>query len=126
MQIASIAVDTQAIDEFYMVKDAVWRRAWSARPVGRRRQFHCIGCLETRLECTLTRANFIAVPLNELDGLFIKSARLLRARQRAKLELETAERLAAGLHCLCSQQPKDRQRAITVIGLTPARCIAPI
>jgi hypothetical protein len=40
-------VDTQDIGEWYMVKDEVWAAAW---PKGSKREFLCIGCLETRLE----------------------------------------------------------------------------
>jgi hypothetical protein len=46
-------VDTDAIDEYYMVYDPVWQQA-AADTAGHL----CIGCLEHRLDRTLTAADF--------------------------------------------------------------------
>jgi hypothetical protein len=71
-------VDTQDIGEWYMVKDEVWAAAW---PKGSKREFLCIGCLETRLGRRLTSDDFTDATINEFKeyapGIgFKKSERL--------------------------------------------------
>jgi hypothetical protein len=46
--------------EHYMVLDDVW----AASGLGPNGGFLCVGCLETRLDRTLTPADFLACPLN--------------------------------------------------------------
>ncbi|MCX5045180.1 hypothetical protein OG921_18600 [Aldersonia sp. NBC_00410] len=55
-------VDTDAIDEYYMVHDALWREA----AAGERAQL-CIDCLEARLGRTLTAADFTDAEVNSVD-----------------------------------------------------------
>jgi hypothetical protein len=55
-------VDTQDIGEWYMVKDEVWAAVWPKRS---KREFLCIGCLETRLGRCLTSDDFTDSPINE-------------------------------------------------------------
>jgi len=47
--------------EWYMVTDDVWETARAPETI-----ILCIGCLETRLGRTLTRADFTDAPLNDL------------------------------------------------------------
>jgi hypothetical protein len=63
-------VDTDAIDEYYMVHDEVWLQA---APDGKGQL--CIGCLEERLGRTLTAADFTIAEVNS-PGLGARSARL--------------------------------------------------
>lgn len=63
-------VDTDAIDEYYMVHDALWREG----AAGDRAQL-CIGCLEARLGRTLTAADFTDAEVNSVD-LARRSTRL--------------------------------------------------
>lgn len=73
-------VDTDAIDEYYMVVDSVWDEAT------RGMDGHlCIGCLEIRLGRTLHSADFTDRPVNTTDQLR-RSARLasrLRSQREA-------------------------------------------
>ena len=68
--------DTNTIDEYYVVRDAVWREAHPAR-LG----MLCIGCLEGRLGRRLTTADFPEAPLNDPTDLVFgpigRSRRLL-------------------------------------------------
>jgi hypothetical protein len=59
---ADCGVDTNAIGEWYMVKDDVWEQAWAGRrrlPYGQ--EILCIGCLEQRLGRTLMNCDFMRV-----------------------------------------------------------------
>src|SRR5262249_17820365 len=62
-------VDAGAIDEYYMVKDDLWKRA------GKRR-YLCIGCLEERIGRKLTPDDFTDCPLNHEQRIFARSGRL--------------------------------------------------
>lgn len=62
--------DTCDVNEYYMVRDHLWRKA-----VPKRTGMLCIGCLETRLGRTLTKADFTDVPVNK--GWCPQSPRLL-------------------------------------------------
>jgi hypothetical protein len=64
---ADCGAGTLAIGDFYMVKDDIWRRAWSIRRGNYEmpgQQFLCIGCLEHRLRYTLTRDGSIDALVN--------------------------------------------------------------
>lgn len=63
-------VDTGAIDEYYMVLDAVWIEAGGGKP---HRGLLCIGCLEKRLGRQLRAYDFLDCPLNHMTKM---SARL--------------------------------------------------
>jgi hypothetical protein len=84
---ADCEVGTHTINEYYMVKDAVWRRAW----VGRRQWWHdrlgldmlCIGCLERRLGRTLAQRDFIDCPVNTDGEEFPNKSARLRDRMNA-------------------------------------------
>jgi hypothetical protein len=67
---ADCGVGTNTLDEYYMVQDELWERAWA----GRRKSWHgkvpgteilCIGCLEKRIGRTLCRDDFTDVPAND-------------------------------------------------------------
>ena len=49
--------------EYYMVHKHVWEAATDGRPAS----FLCIGCLESRLGRTLTRADFSAASVNWIE-----------------------------------------------------------
>jgi hypothetical protein len=72
-------VDTQDIGEWYMVKDEVWAAAWLKRS---KREFLCIGCLETRLGRRLTSDDFIDAPINQFqeNALGLEKSQRLFAR----------------------------------------------
>ncbi len=57
-------VDTDAIDEYYMVADPVWKQA--AKGVD---GHLCIGCLERRLGRTLHSGDFTDRPVNTTSQL---------------------------------------------------------
>jgi hypothetical protein len=67
LRCADCQVDTGATGEWYMVRDAVWERAWpgTSQPDYVRtydepcRYILCIGCLEARLGRELTRQDFV-------------------------------------------------------------------
>jgi hypothetical protein len=89
------SIGTIAIDEWYMVDNAVWERAWAGRQraaPGLRKYYDkrdlndaqpllfeqldrfvyeggqeilCIGCLEKRIGRTLCRTDFLDVPIND-------------------------------------------------------------
>lgn len=64
-------VDTDAIDEYYMVQFEIWK---TSVPKWAQRGILCIGCLEDRVGRELTTEDFIEAPVNyTLD----KSERLL-------------------------------------------------
>lgn len=71
--------NTLFMNEYYMVTDEVWNQA-SAVPNSKGSTSHrgmlCIGCLESRIQRTLTKADFPDYPINSLD-MFYKSERLL-------------------------------------------------
>jgi endogenous inhibitor of DNA gyrase (YacG/DUF329 family) len=78
---ADCGVGTWAINEYYMVKDRIWKQAWA----GRRKSYHgkvpgqeilCIGCLEKRIGRILRRADFISAPINDPEQCTL-SQRLL-------------------------------------------------
>jgi hypothetical protein len=63
-------VGTITTNEWYMVDNSVWNRAWA----GRRKSYHakipgqeilCIGCLEKRIGRTLCRTDFTDAPIND-------------------------------------------------------------
>jgi len=56
------AVNTIAIDEYYMVHDHLWERAGMATDGG----MLCIACLETRLGRDLKRTDFTDAPINQV------------------------------------------------------------
>jgi hypothetical protein len=56
-------IDTDALDEDYMVLDEVWRTA-HPEEAGRL----CVGCLEARLGRTLHRADFPRYVLSSFDA----------------------------------------------------------
>lgn len=62
-------------DEYYMVKDTVWKAAKMRSNNG----MLCIGCLETRLGRRLMAADFIGAPIN---FIFPSSKRLQEAKER--------------------------------------------
>jgi hypothetical protein len=68
------SVDTNAIDEYYMVTDDLWAKAASAFSSNGRGML-CIGCLEKAIGRTLLPTDFKRVPLNY--GWFGQSARLV-------------------------------------------------
>src|SRR5262245_46141152 len=66
---ADCGVGTHSIDEYYMVKDHVWKEAWPG-PIKSwhwvpGQQILCIGCLEQRLGRTLVRTDFADAPIND-------------------------------------------------------------
>lgn len=63
-------VDTDVIDEYYMVHDHVWLSSG----IGLNDGMLCVGCLERRIGRTLTAADFTDAPINR--GLFPYSRRL--------------------------------------------------
>ena len=67
-------VDTQEIDEYYMVDWPVWEEATGGIYGGPPNGMLCIGCLETRLGRELTPDDFLPAPINQ--GFFPQSARL--------------------------------------------------
>ena len=67
-------VDTIEADEYYRVRDDVWRGA-APEDAPTIAIFLCIGCLEARIGRRLVPADFVDVPVNRPPGLF--SARLL-------------------------------------------------
>lgn len=67
---ADCGVDTSAIDEYYMVIDAVWLQTGLTKTCG----MLCIGCLETRLGRRLVPADFLDAPINQ--GFFTLSERI--------------------------------------------------
>jgi hypothetical protein len=69
-------IDTAELDEYYLVRDEVWREA---NPQGD--GMLCISCLEKRLGRELTHDDFAFVPLN-LIALF-RGSDLLRERMDA-------------------------------------------
>lgn len=69
------STNTHAIDEYYMVKDPVWKEA------GMTKGMLCIGCLETRLRRELTFEDFTPAPIN-LVGVFFKQSKRLYDRLR--------------------------------------------
>jgi len=80
--------DTIAIGEYYIVRDEVWALAWPGyhnprhgKLLGER--VLCIGCLENRLGRTLTRADFVDVPANDLNNPEYHFSDRLRARLSA-------------------------------------------
>jgi hypothetical protein len=68
---ADCGVGTCSIGEWYIVRDTVWELAWASR----RKSWHgkapgteilCLGCLERRLDRTLTADDFEpGVPVND-------------------------------------------------------------
>ncbi len=64
-------VDTGEIDEYYMVKNKVWKKAGVDKV-----DILCIGCLEERIGRTLVQVDFKSVPLN-YDGKTKQSDRLM-------------------------------------------------
>ncbi|MED5814953.1 hypothetical protein VST63_21550 [Mycolicibacterium sp. 050232] len=68
---ADCQTDTDAIDEYYMVHDALWRQVAADFPQGHL----CIGCLERRVGRELTAADFTAANVNSSMTL-ARSARL--------------------------------------------------
>jgi hypothetical protein len=68
--------NTCRLDEYYMVRHALWESA-----VPERRGFLCIGCLEARVGRRLTPDDFPDLPCNRTDGdsrfTTTKSPRLL-------------------------------------------------
>ena len=67
-------VDTDAIDEYYMVHDPIWEQAHPE--IGGQL---CIGCLEHRLGRTLTASDFTDEPINTNPD-FKSSPRLMSRR----------------------------------------------
>jgi hypothetical protein len=64
---ADCRVDVGKINEWYMVHDELYERAWpghNAVPYGH--AVLCIGCLETRIGRTLVRRDFANVPVNDI------------------------------------------------------------
>ena len=66
-------VDTEKINEFYMVHDYLWNQAVPDQ-YERENRVLCIGCLEERLGRVLTAADFTNFPVNKKD---IQSYRLI-------------------------------------------------
>ncbi|GGK32816.1 HEAT repeat domain-containing protein [Nocardia camponoti] len=77
---AGCAVDTQTIDEYYMLQNALWE---SVSTEGER--LLCIGCVEDRLGRTLTAADFTEVDVNRSPG-WSRSARLMDRLGLAPIE----------------------------------------
>ncbi|WP_245672667.1 hypothetical protein [Aldersonia kunmingensis] len=71
-------VDTDAIDEYYMVHDQVWLQA---APDGKGQL--CIGCLEARLGRTLSATDFTDAEVNN-PGLGARSVRLVDRLNRTE------------------------------------------
>lgn len=94
-------VDTMARDEYYMLKDAIWR---SINPLGL--GMLCLQCAEDRLGRRLHRGDFSAAPVNQLfaSRCLELASRLKRyrpksARQAARLSLAAIQsRLAKKQH----------------------------
>jgi hypothetical protein len=57
-------VDTDKIDEYYVVRDDVWRLAETGELDG----MLCIACLENRIGRQLTPVDFIDAPINDPGG----------------------------------------------------------
>src|SRR5215831_13134691 len=64
-------VDTDALGEYYMVKDELWEQAWPGIE-----GLLCISCLEERLARKLTPDDFTDCPVNHKQRIFARSARL--------------------------------------------------
>lgn len=62
-------VDTSGINEYYSVKNRVWRK-W-----GNKHGMLCIACLESRMGRRLRKTDFTGFPINL--GVFPQSERLL-------------------------------------------------
>ena len=73
--------NTSDMDEYYMVRDAVWRAATGEIPDG----MLCVGCLEARLGRRLDRTDFVPAPINDVsfDIVGAKSPRLRNRITRA-------------------------------------------
>ena len=77
---ADCGVGTLTIDEWYRVKERVWKLAWA----GRLKPWHalpgqqilCIDCLEKRIGRTLVPSDFRKIPVND-PAEFDHSDRLL-------------------------------------------------
>ena len=77
------SVNTCGIDEYYMVRDSVWRAA-RMKPAG---GMLCIGCLEKRLGRMLCPGDFTSCSLNREPQ---QSERLQRRIWNSQLELALA------------------------------------
>jgi hypothetical protein len=83
MNCCDCGVDTNAIGEWYMVLDQVWREAWPGQQIQRSSpgsQILCIGCLEQRIGRTLGSDDFTAVPINVIDSQSERLADRLRKK----------------------------------------------
>jgi hypothetical protein len=89
-------VDTDALGEYYMVKDELWEQAWPGSTGSS--DLLCIGCLEERLGRKLTPADFADCGLNHKQRIFARSARL-------------RDRLSAGATTRISRSRSGPERA---------------
>lgn len=71
-QCVDCRVDTDALDEYYMVHDELWEAAGVPRDGG----MLCVGCLEARLGRRLEARDFTGAPVND-PGEYHMSPRLL-------------------------------------------------
>ena len=73
-------VDTDKINEYYMIHNKLWDKAIKAYPMPIKPETDlnmlCIGCCEKRLNRKLTLEDFIDAPINYI-GFFKKSERFL-------------------------------------------------
>jgi hypothetical protein len=77
------SIDTHYICEYYVVIDAIWRKATTTSK--ERHAMLCVGCLEIRIKRKLIPTDFKNVPVNKLGWqrgnndmyMFPKSFRLL-------------------------------------------------
>lgn len=73
------AIDTNKIDEYYMVHNSVWNKAhfdFANLNTKKEKGFLCIGCLEKRLGRILNKKDFTSYPINNIN-FGKKSTRLM-------------------------------------------------
>jgi len=91
-------VDTQKIDEYYIVHNWVWNEAMPMTPINaiyiedgkvktdvllrQGKGMLCIGCLERRLRRKLTKKDFLDCPVNTDNKRWPKSKRLRKRMKR--------------------------------------------
>lgn len=65
MDCIGCGVDTDALNEFYMVTDELWKKAVPDKHE-QENSVLCIGCLETRIGRQLVASDFTDAPVNTL------------------------------------------------------------
>lgn len=71
-------VDTDAIDEFYMVQNELWEKAVPNQHDQEERVL-CVGCLEARIGRTLIAADFTDAPVNKRGSYSLRLLERLTA-----------------------------------------------